>query len=99
MRSLAPSSDPSAYFCGLFLLLLTPPTVDHTYPLPTVHLNGTGQQSLSDEYMAAYTAARRAFDALCDATCNARDERDRQLDNLRDLISYTEAHVAHLLPE
>jgi hypothetical protein len=86
---------------------------DHTYTLPTVHLNGTGRQSLSDEYMAAYTAARRAFDALCDATCNARDyyvqgddayfkardERDRQLDNLRDLIRYTEAHVAHLLPE
>jgi len=90
-----------------------PPTMDRDYPLPTVHLNGTGRKALSDEYMAAYQAARRAFDALCDATCNARDyytqsdnayiqarsERDRQLENLRDLIRYIEAHVAHLLPD
>lgn len=84
-----------------------------TYPLPTVHLNGTGRKELSDGYMAAYQAARRAFDALADATCNARDyytqgddayskaraARDQQLFNLRELIRYTEEHVAHLLPE
>jgi hypothetical protein len=90
-----------------------PAATEPSYPLPTVHLNGTGRKDLCDGYMAAYKAARRAFDALADATCNARDyytqgedayrlardERDRQLKNLRDLIRYTEAHVAHLLPE
>lgn len=82
------------------------------FPLPSVHLNGTGRDTLSKEYLAAYEAARKAFDALADCTCNARDyyvqsedaysearkERDRQLDALRNCISYIEAHVAHLLP-
>ena len=90
-----------------------PASKEINYPLPTIHMNGTGRKDLCDGYMAAYKAARRAFDALCDVTCNARDyyvqgdnayseardERDRQLYNLRDLIRYTEAHVAHLLPE
>jgi hypothetical protein len=43
------------------------------YTLPTIHLNGTGAQSLADEYLAVYRAIDQANDALAAATCNARD--------------------------
>ena len=39
------------------------------YTLPTIHLNGTGANSLADEYHAI----DQASEALAAATCNARD--------------------------
>ena len=41
--------------------------------LPTIHLNGTGADSLKREYRAARRAIGAAVDALAAATCNARD--------------------------
>ena len=41
--------------------------------LPTIHLNGTGADSLKREYRAARHAIGAAVDALALATCNARD--------------------------
>ena len=41
--------------------------------LPTIHLNGTGADSLKKEYRAARRAIGAAVDALAAATCNARD--------------------------
>ena len=43
------------------------------YALPTIHLNGTGAQSLASEYHAVYLATSQACEALAAATCNARD--------------------------
>lgn len=41
--------------------------------LPTIHLNGTGADSLKKEYRSARRAIGAAIDALAAATCNARD--------------------------
>ena len=41
--------------------------------LPTIHLNGTGADSLKQEYRSARRAIGAAVDALAAATCNARD--------------------------
>jgi hypothetical protein len=41
--------------------------------LPTIHLNGTGADSLKQEYRAARRAISAAVDVLAAATCNARD--------------------------
>jgi hypothetical protein len=41
--------------------------------LPTIHLNGTGADSLKREYRTARRAIGAAVDALAAATCNARD--------------------------
>jgi hypothetical protein len=41
--------------------------------IPTVHLNGTGGDSLKREYHAAYKAIDAAMDALGAATSNGRD--------------------------
>lgn len=40
---------------------------------PTIHLNGTSQTQLADEYLAAMEALREASDALAEITINARD--------------------------
>ena len=48
--------------------------MDITEPtMPTIHLNGTGADSLQQEYRAARRAITAAADALAAATCNARD--------------------------
>ena len=79
--------------------------------LPTIHLNGTGAQSLVDEYRAVRKAVNAADDALVAATCNGRDfypqgsnayytarrERDAMLDMLRQVRSYAEAWEAHAM--
>jgi hypothetical protein len=79
--------------------------------LPTIHLNGTGAQSLADEYRAARKAADAAVDALVAATCNGRDfypqgsdayyaarrERDAMLDKLHEVRNYAEAWEAHAM--
>ena len=41
--------------------------------LPTIHLNGTGADSLCQEYRAVRKAIAAAADALQAATCNQRD--------------------------
>ena len=44
-----------------------------TATLPTIHLNGTGADTLQQEYRAVRRAITAAVDALAAATCNARD--------------------------
>lgn len=44
-----------------------------TPTLPTIHLNGTGADTLQQEYRAVRRAITAAADALAAATCNARD--------------------------
>ena len=70
--------------------------------IPTIHLNGTGADTLMREYRAAYDAIGKAIDALASTTCNgrdfyvqggsayykARDERQAALDKLRDAQAY-----------
>ena len=41
--------------------------------LPTIHLNGTGADTLQREYRAVRKAIAAARDALAAATCNQRD--------------------------
>jgi hypothetical protein len=41
--------------------------------LPTIHLNGTGADTLRKEYMRVSRAVAAAADTLAAATCNARD--------------------------
>ena len=78
------------------------------YALPTIHMNGTGAQSLADEYHAFYRAINRAADALGEATCNGRDfypqgsqvweqareERAAAFCKLAELQEYAEAWMA-----
>ena len=73
--------------------------------LPTIHLNGTGADTLLKEYSALRNAANAAADALAKATCNARDfypqgsaawqaaraERDEAFRMLNAVIEYAEA--------
>lgn len=77
--------------------------------LPTIHLNGTGAESLFYEYNNAWRALKAARAALAETTCNARDfypqgdgiwqdarfERAEALSNLDDVISFVEAWVEH----
>jgi hypothetical protein len=81
------------------------PTPASVYTLPTIHLNGTGAQSLADEYCAFYLALDAAAEALQNATCNARDfypqkpgayerarkERKAAFSRLAELQEYAEA--------
>lgn len=41
--------------------------------LPTVHLNGTGRETLFREYQSAYRAIREAREKFASTTCHARD--------------------------
>ena len=77
------------------------------YTLPTIHLNGTGARSLSDEYHAFWQALEKAAAALQNATCNARDfypqgpsayeqarkEREEAFSKLAELQRYAEAWI------
>ena len=77
--------------------------------LPTIHRNGTGAQSLADEYLAVVRALRLAGEALDNATCNARDfypqgdeawsvarkERDEAFRKLREVKQYADAWLEH----
>jgi hypothetical protein len=81
-----------------------------TYTLPTIHLNGTGRDTLREEYHHAYKSVCAASDAFCDSTFNARDfypqgpaafsqaraERDAVLDHFGAIKQYLEAHLLHL---
>jgi hypothetical protein len=75
------------------------------YTLPTIHINGTGAQSLANEYHAFWRALNKAAESLQNATCNARDfypqepgayerackERQMAFRNLARLQVYAEA--------
>jgi hypothetical protein len=77
--------------------------------LPTIHLNGTGAESLFYEYHDAWQALKKARIALAETTCNARDfypqgdeawhqarfERAEALAKLDDAIGFAEAWVEH----
>lgn len=81
-----------------------------SYPLPTVHLNGTGRDTLIQEYREAYRKLIAFRDAFAATTCNGRDfypqgpdaytqarrQRDRELERIHDLMEYIEAHLTHL---
>jgi len=41
--------------------------------LPTLHINGTGKIMLMNGYLEAYTALRKAEEAMCKIEFNARD--------------------------
>ena len=76
-----------------------------TYALPEIHLNGTGAQTLANEYEAFYEALDAAAKALQKATCNVRDfypqgdaawqqarqEREEAFRKLAELQAYAEA--------
>jgi CHASE3 domain sensor protein len=76
---------------------LTPAT------LPVIHLNGTGAESLYEEYSTARKAVSQAMDELVQATCHPRDfylvegswdkarqERSEMLQKLNEVCSYLE---------
>jgi hypothetical protein len=81
-----------------------------SYPLPSIHLNGTGRDRLFADYHAAYKLLCAAADAFADIEFNARDyyvqgdyaynaartERDRARANFGALKQYLEAHLLHL---
>ena len=80
------------------------------YTLPTIHLNGTGADSLSSEYTETWHALKAAREVLISTTCNARDfypqgdhafqdarfERSEAIAKLDDVIDYIENWVAHI---
>ena len=86
------------------------PTGGFTFPV--VHLNGTGRETLTREYRAAYDAAKATRESFALVTCHGRDYyplpgdayydarrvRDAHLRSLDLLIEYLEAHLVHLLP-
>ena len=43
------------------------------YTLPTIHLNGTGADTLANEYTNALCAASMLRQSIAEATCHARD--------------------------
>ena len=79
--------------------------------LPTIHLNGTGADSLYQEYRTVRLAIIAAADALQVATCNARDfypqepgnwekaraERARMFELLQEVSDYAEHWEMHAM--
>ena len=82
-----------------------------TPTLPTIHLNGTGADSLYQEYRAVRKAIAAAADALQAATCNQRDfypqepgnwekaraERARMFQLLQEVSDYAEHWEMHAM--
>jgi hypothetical protein len=81
-----------------------------SFPLPAVHLNGTGRETLLKEWEEAYKSLNKAFNALLDTTCHgrdyyviddnaysqARDKRIEMRDKLQEVCEYAQAHYYHL---
>jgi len=79
--------------------------------LPTIHINGTGAETLRAEYQTLSEALQAAEIRLLGATCNARDfypqgqsaydnarqERAEMLAKLRDVINYARAWRNHAI--
>jgi hypothetical protein len=78
--------------------------------LPTIHLNGTSRQTLTDGYFAAHQRLCEAIAAFQTIEFNARDyyvagpdawsaaytERGRAGNHLHEALMYLEAHLIHL---
>ena len=76
--------------------------------IPTIHLNGTGKDTLTAEYYVAYKAIKESINTLLDATLNGRDfypqgsdayyqareERQDALSKLHQVKSYIEEMIA-----
>jgi hypothetical protein len=81
-----------------------------SFPLPSIHLNGTGRERLLADYQSAYKLLCTACDAFAEIEFNARDyyvqgdyafnaartERDRARLHFGALKQYLEAHLLHL---
>ncbi len=77
--------------------------------IPTIHINGTGAETLRAEYQALSKALQAAEDRLLAATCNGRDfypqgpdayyvarqERDEMLAKLHEIMDYAAAWHRH----
>ena len=82
------------------------------YRLPSIHLNGTGRDTLLKEYKEAYEKLidfKEAFRAITfngrdyyvqssTAFSEARTERDIMEHKIGSLMQYLEAHLLHLSP-
>ena len=82
----------------------------HSFPLPTIHLNGTGRDRLLADYQTAYKLLCTAVNAFADIEFHARDyyvqgdyafnaartERDNARAHFGALKTYLEAHLVHL---
>ena len=78
-----------------------------SYPLPTVHLNGTGREMLSKGYSKAEHWVHVAIQSMAEIEFNARDyyvkgdgefakaraKRDEMLAKLREVREYLFAHM------
>lgn len=67
-----------------------------TLAKPTIHLNGTGREALSEGYASAYRAVNAAIDALPEAAPNARDYYVQGSDAIRVATAEHCARVARL---
>lgn len=81
-----------------------------SFPLPTIHLNGSPRERLLADYHTAHKLLNAAADAFGDIDFNARNyyvqgdyafnaartERDRMREHFRALQQYLEAHLLHL---
>jgi hypothetical protein len=81
--------------------------------VPTIHLNGTGGETLKAEYYAAHKAIDAAVEALAAATLNARDyyvqsadayyqareERAEAFDKLRQVQNYVEGMLVGIIDQ
>ncbi len=75
--------------------------------VPTIHINGTGKDTLAAEYYAAYKSIKESINTLLDATINSRDfypqgtdayykareERQDALSKLHQVKSYVEEMI------
>ena len=87
------------------------PTLPEVFP--SVHLNGTGLQTLIEDYKLAYDALKEAAQAFHEIEFNARDYyvqapgafataqhcRAEQQERFKFLTQYLEAHLEHLCDE
>jgi hypothetical protein len=53
---------------------------------PTLHLNGTSRARLSETFLAAYHATKRAIDAVGEAAPNGRDYYPQGPDALNEAV-------------
>jgi hypothetical protein len=81
-----------------------------SFPLPRLHLNGTGQAMLIDGYAKAHKAVEAASDALAGIEFNARDyyvisntaysearaKRTEMFAKLEEVRAYLHAHLEEL---
>lgn len=83
---------------------------DDKIALPTIHLNGTGRDSLREENQRALDSIRLAMAHFQGITCHGRDyypqgdamlykaqrERSAHFQKLEEVLAFLEAHQEHL---